>query len=273
MILREVLKKTEDALKDKGIDDARLEAELIIRGALGIDKVEFITSDGRELTTEETSEIENRLNRRLAGEPAAYILGTKEFFGRVFEVNDDVLIPRPETEIMVEDVLEEFKGKNVKLLDIGTGSGAIAVTVALEKPSCEVTALDISEKALEVAKRNAAKLRANVRFIQSDLTKNVTEKFDGVMANLPYVPTKDIPDTHEPVLALDGGEDGLDTIRRLLPELPHILNEGAVIWLEIAINQYPIAEKACREVFPNANISSIKDLAGIDRFVKISIPR
>ncbi len=269
MILKEALRKTEDALKEKGIDDARLEAELIIRGALGIDKVEFIVSEGRELSATESREIKNRLERRLAGEPAAYILGTKEFFGRVFEVNENVLIPRPETEIMIEDVLEEFKGKRVKLLDIGTGSGAIAVTLSLEAPSCEITALDISEKALNVAKMNAEKLGASVKFLQSDLTKNVTEKFDGVMANLPYVPTKDVPDTHEPVLALDGGEDGLDTVRRLLPELPHILNGNAVIWLEIAIDQYPVAEKACREIFPDAKISSIKDLAGIDRFVKI----
>ena len=269
MILREALKKAEDALNDKGIEDARLEAELIIRGALGIDKVEFIVSDGRILSDEESSEIENRLERRLSGEPAAYILGEMEFFGRMFEVNENVLIPRPETEIMVEDVLNEFRGKNVKLLDIGTGSGAIAVTLSLEEPSFEITALDISEKALTVAKKNAERLGARIGFIQSDLTKEVSEKFDGVMANLPYVPTKDIPDTHEPLLALDGGEDGLDTVRRLLPELPHILNKNAVIWLEIAINQYPEAEKACKAVFSYAKISSIKDLAGIDRFVKI----
>ncbi len=269
MTLNEIRREIEKALVANGVDDVCLEAELIIRGALDISKVDFMLSNRRIISDEELTDIRHRLSRRCSGEPAAYILGHKEFFARNFMVNPNVLIPRPETEIMVEGIIKDFHGQNVDILDIGTGSGAIAVTLALEEKSFHVTAIDISKKALDVAKENAKRLGAEVNFIQSDLIENVHGRYDVIVANLPYVPENDVPKTSEPILALEGGSDGLNVIRRFIPKLPQIVKSKSVIWLEIAIRQYEEVERLCRDVLPSASMWPIKDLAGIDRFIKI----
>ncbi len=270
MTLSELAGILTDELKNNSIEEAVLEAELLIRSVLKLSKVEYILADKRVLTNQEERSIKHALSQRLSGIPAAYIMGEKEFFGRTFRITEDVLIPRPETEIMIEDAMRTLP-KGSKTLDIGTGSGVIAISMKLERDDLTVDAVDISEKAIIIATKNAKKLGARINFFQSDLGENIKERYDGILANLPYVPTKDIPDSHEPLLALDGGADGLDTVRRLINQLPQMLNPDGMAWLEIAIEQYPVIERFAKQIFPSAEIKAIKDLAGIDRFIRIKL--
>lgn len=230
MILRDWLEKNR-----KKID--HLDAELILMRAIrerfngGVpDRSWLVAHDETEMADAERLSAEKMLQRRQAGEPIAYILGEKEFFGRKFEVNKNVLIPRPETEEVVELVLElmdkEGVEEGVQILEVGTGSGCIATTLALERPSVKVVAVDISKDALDIAKRNAQNLGAKVEFLQSDLLDKVpeNEEFKIVVANLPYVDeewawldreTLDF----EPKIALFAEENGLRAYRRLLGQL------------------------------------------------------
>jgi release factor glutamine methyltransferase len=271
MIIRSKLNELTSILTENNIEEPKLEASLLIRGALSLDDVQLYLKMNDELSSNELNEIDRRLETRLSGIPAAYILGYKEFFGRTFIVNENVLIPRPETETLIEDAIASFKGKKCRLLDVGTGSGVIGITLSLELPYADVTACDISDKALDTAKTNNEKLCGKVLYKKSDLLNDIDGKYDGILANLPYVPTSDIPDSHEPDLALDGGNDGLNVIRRLIPELPLKINRPGIIWLELAINQYPEVSDLLRNVFPESLITPVKDLAGIDRFAKCEI--
>jgi release factor glutamine methyltransferase len=215
------------------------------------------------------------------GKPVQYITGTEEFYGRTFFVNEAVLIPRPETEELVFGALKRmeifFSGqKQLELLDVGTGSGAIAVTMKLERPDLTVTASDLSKEALLVAEKNASHLGASLHFVHGDLLKPFIEsgkKFDIILSNPPYIPIGDMDEIsevvkdHEPHQALFAGEDGLDIYRRLAEELPFVIREKALVGFEIGAGQGQAVANLLQQAFPDALVEVVNDINGKDRIV------
>jgi len=243
--LLEVLRGAETYLADRGVENPRLNAEHLLAHALGLKRMELYLQFDRPLTEAERAPLRDLVKRRGAREPLQHVLGTVEFHGRTFTSDKRGLVPRPETEQLVEIALEITKGKtSAVILDIGTGSGVIALTLALEIPSAEVHAVDISPDALTLAAENAARheLAARIAFHQANLLPPGDTKFDLIVANLPYIPAGDIaalsPEVrHDPLTALDGGPDGLDLIRRLIETAPERLTPGGALLLEIGIGQ------------------------------------
>ena len=243
--LLEVLRGAETYLADRGVENPRLNAEHLLAYALGLKRMELYLQFDRPLTEAERAPLRDLVKRRGAREPLQHVLGTVEFHGRTFTSDKRGLVPRPETEQLVEIALEIAKNKTSPvILDIGTGSGVIALTLALEIPSAEVHAVDISADALALAAENAARheLGARIAFHQADLLPPGDTKFDLIVANLPYIPAGDIaalsPEVrHDPLTALDGGPDGLDLIRRLIDTAPERLAPGGALLLEIGIGQ------------------------------------
>ena len=246
---------------------------------------------------------QNRLNESLArlenGEPFPYVIGKWEFFGLEFEVTPDVLIPRPETELLVEKAIAWMQtSSNRKLVaDVGTGSGAIAISLAVNLPHVNILATDISRKAIQVAQRNAKKhnVTNRIEFIECDLLpiqssvvntlrarcrqssiENRKSKIDLLCANLPYIPTKNLRHLpifgREPTVALDGGEDGLDLIRQLMRSAPNYLTDSSLLLLEIEATLGEQAVQLARQMFPQANVNLHKDLTGRDRLLEIKLP-
>lgn len=216
----------------------RLDAELILAETLSVERIFLHAHPDRELTEVERQAADELASRRASHEPLAYVLGEKEFFGRSFKVTADTLIPRPETEAIVEDIIK-LAPKTV--LDVGTGSGCIAITVALELPGSSVTAVDISPKALEVARENAQAHHAHIDFRESDLLEN-TEKYDLIVANLPYVDrnwdwlSEEL--NFEPNSALYAEDEGLDLIKKLIATSDKHLEEKGYIVLEADRSQH-----------------------------------
>ena len=212
------------------------------------------------------------LQERLTGKPLQYILGNVEFFGRKINVDKGVLIPRFETELLVDKCLPLISKKS-KILDLCCGSGAIGITVKLEK-ECEVVASDISEKALNVAKKNAKRLEANIKFIKSDLFQAINTKFDGIICNPPYIKSSEISELQkevkdfEPIIALDGGEDGLDFYKKIIPNLKGHLVENGFAAFEVGAEQAESVVKIAKESFDSIEV--IKDFNSIDRIVVIN---
>lgn len=216
------------------------------------------------------------------GIPVQYIVGRESFYGREFLVNREVLIPRPETEELVEEVLLQVRsyfggGQNLKAVDIGTGSGAIAITLALEHPEFEMTAVDIAEESLIVARENAVRLGAKVRFMQGDLMGDMIafgEKFDVIVSNPPYIPDVEVlgldpvVKDHEPMRALSGGEDGYDFYRRLMEEIPQVIADKGVVAFEVGHDQARTVAKMLEVTFGEAVRTLIrKDISGKERIV------
>jgi release factor glutamine methyltransferase len=237
------------------------------------------------LSSEQADQARDRIHRASAGEPLAYLIGYQEFCGLRFAVSPAVLIPRPETELLVEATLKWVAQSGhpaPRILDVGTGSGAIAITLAVRIPHAHITAADISPDALAIARANAESHGVSDRiiFLQSDLlseTGNSSPLPEGViLANLPYIPTPSLPaldvSHHEPVLALDGGPDGLDQIRRLIDQAPAHLAPGGLLALEIQFDQADQVSALLRSVFPTATLTVIKDLAGLDRVMCAHLP-
>jgi release factor glutamine methyltransferase len=261
-----------------GIKDAGIDARLLIRSA-------FKWSAGQQLGQLLDPPPKNRLDalesmviRRESREPLQYITGNVEFYRRNFTVNESVLIPRPETEQLVDQVqafVQERGIENPRIADICTGSGAIAVSLALELPTAEVYATDISSEALIVAQKNADDMNAKLDIYKGDLLEPLYGQFDVIVSNPPYIlasamPTLQAEVTKEPSLALDGGNDGLDVIRPLfegiLPQLKPT-NSAAYIEIDPPIEDTVLA--LALAIFPNASISLLTDLSGLNRFVSI----
>ena len=240
------IRKATSTLSETGVDAPRLEAQILAGHAMGKARA-WILAHGETQIDEPA--FEELLNRRLGNEPLAYILGTWEFYGRDFTVDASVLIPRQETETTVEAALDAIRRKQSPLvLDLGTGSGCIAITIALERPDARVYALDISKTALATAKKNAAALGANVQFKQSDLLKSYRgPKLDLIVTNPPYVSTKIdlVPEVGEwePAVALFGGKSGLDLMRRIAAESAEYLRPDGMLVTEIADGQGPEAKR------------------------------
>ena len=252
-------------------DEPELEAELLLRHCLGVDRASLYRLLTAELPEEEQQRFRDLVRRRLIHEPTAYIIGHKEFFGLDFEVTPAAIIPRPETEVLVELAIEAAHKKlladALPIADVGTGSGAIAVALASALPEGKITATDTSPEALELAQRNAARHRVDkrIRFLQSDLLDTVPGRVDVLVANLPYVTTADwkalppeIKD-HEPREGLDGGPDGLRVIERLLEQAPARLSPSGVLLAEIGDMQGRAAKAAARAAFPEAAVKAMPD--------------
>lgn len=242
----------------------------------GSSRAELMTHPERELTQRQQEHYQAAIVRRARHEPVQHILGTQDFYGRSFIVNRLVLIPRPETEHLVEAVLA-IRPAPRYVLDIGTGSGILAITLALELPDAALTATDISPAALAVAQQNARVLNAErVRFVQSDLFEGLREeRFDCIVSNPPYVATDEVLEPqvreYEPATALYAGEDGLAIYRRLIPEAFEHLEAGGYLWLEIGHGQ----RDALRELLAQGGlveIGFVDDLLGIPRVAKARKP-
>jgi release factor glutamine methyltransferase len=222
----------------RGIPDPRREAAWLLARAWGVDELALRLDPDREVPDAVEALYRSWLERRAAGEPAHHLTGECEFWGRSFAVSPSVLVPRPETELVVQVALELPLSASARVLDVGTGSGCIAVTLAAERPGWRVTAVDRSRTALDVARANAARYGVEIAFDEADLTTSVEPPWDLVVANLPYIPTGDLAELprevgYDPVSALDGGADGLDLIRLLVEDLPRLLRRcgGAVLEL------------------------------------------
>jgi release factor glutamine methyltransferase len=220
------------------------------------------------------------IERYLAYVPIQHIIGYQTFYGYDFIVNEDVLIPRRETEELVEQVLyyydDHFKGQKVDLCDIGTGSGCIAITLAKEESNLNVVAADISEKALEVARKNNEKLGANVRFFEGDLFMPLKGMiFDIIVSNPPYIPNQEdvakIVRTHEPNIALFGGDTGMIFYERILKDSKNYLKKPGLIAFEHAYDKRQALYDLAKHYYPNANIIQMKDLSGKDRMTLIEV--
>ena len=243
--LLEVLRGTERYLADRGVENPRLNAEHLLAHALGLKRMELYLQFDRQLGEAERAPLREMVKRRGAREPLQHVLGTVEFHGRTFACDKRALVPRPETEQLVEIALEITKGKTSPvILDIGTGSGVIALTLALELPGASVHATDLSTDALALAADNATRhaLTERITFAPSDLFPSGETKFDLIVANLPYIATNEIaalsPEVrHDPLSALDGGPDGLDLVRRLIDAAPDRLTPGGALLLEIGAGQ------------------------------------
>ena len=243
--LLEVLRGTERYLADRGVENPRLNAEHLLAHALGLKRMELYLQFDRPLTESERAPLRDLVKRRGAREPLQHVLGTAEFHGRTFACDKRALVPRPETEQLVELALEMAKDKPaVTILDIGTGSGVIALTIALELPSATLHATDLSSDALALGAENATRhaLTDRIVFHQADLLPPDDARFDLIIANLPYIPAEEIaslsPEVrHDPASALDGGTDGLDLIRRLIETAPDRLAPGGALLLEIGLGQ------------------------------------
>lgn len=284
MTLGEALAFARRALSGCNVEDAGLESEVLLRHTLVIDRTRLYLSLREELTPKQEKTFRELLERRLCGVPLAYVIKHREFYGLDFYVNQAVLIPRPETELLVEKALALTENKPIHTIaDIGTGSGIIAVTLAVKLPDVKIYATDISEKALAVATLNAEKNRIvnRITFLKGDLVQPLPEPCDLIIANLPYVQTAEItppihgepvqgePITAEPHLALDGGKEGLDVIKRFCREVKSKLKPGAYILMEIGWGQSQAVKEYLLSLYPDAEIEIYKDLAGIDRVVEM----
>jgi release factor glutamine methyltransferase len=267
MDVRTALKQGQDLLEQAGISVPRLTAEVLLAHAIGCDRAWLFAHSTDELKELWWIHYGRYLHQRIAGKPTQYITGRQEFYGREFRVTPDVLIPRPETEHLIEAALPHARGR---VLDMGTGSGAIAVTLALES-NAGVFATDISIDALHLARANAADLGASVRFLQCDLASAISGEFDLIVSNPPYVPqSESLPREvcdYEPHVALYAGEDGLDIYRRLIPEARRLLKPGGWLVMELG-HQSLDGVKALLEGW--GEIIVTPDLAGIPRVISAS---
>lgn len=267
---REALDGALTALRAAGVDSPRLDAELLVAHALDVPRERLHTDPGLRVAGPAVHVLRESVRRRaVAREPLAYIVGTRGFRHIVLAVDHRALIPRPETELLVEVALELPRGAGV--LDLGTGSGAVALALADERPDLHVSACDSSPAALALARENGARLRLAVRWIESDMLEGITDEFDALLANLPYVPEGDraalAPEIlrHEPAQALFAGADGLDAVRALAVQLPR-MSRLRMVALEIGAGQ---ADRA-RALLAGAGFEhtqALRDLAGIERVV------
>ena len=279
MIISEALRRGTRLVQGTGSDEARLEAELLLMHALRTDRVRLYQRLQDELPTRSGDYYQRLLGRRLVHEPTPYIIGHKEFLGMEFEVARSTLIPRPETETLVELAIDfardRYANNRFTAVDVGTGSGVIAIALAYKLPKARVIATDVSKRALALARRNARRhgVAARVEFVEGDTLLPVELRADVIAANLPYVTTADWLATPpeirewEPRRALDGGGDGLRYIRRLFRQAPEKLARKGALFAEIGDRQGASARTLAKEAFPEAEVEVRPDLAGRDRVI------
>jgi release factor glutamine methyltransferase len=254
------------------------DARLLLRGVLGVDHAYLAGHPEQLLTADQEEKFRALVARAVEGEPIPYILGEADFYGLRFKVTPAVLIPRPETELLLEAALEWAKSHDAqRIVDVGTGSGCIAITLAQHLPQVRIAATDVSPEALAIARQNASRHQVadRIDFFQGSLLQPVVESIDLLVANLPYVSDEEwtsLDDTikwYEPAGALRGGPDGLHLIRRLLRQARTRLTRGGAIFLEIGWRQGRAAQELARSIFPTAHTSVRLDYAGHDRLIII----
>ncbi|MEH6889899.1 peptide chain release factor N(5)-glutamine methyltransferase [Bacillus sp. JJ864] len=278
MRVYEALKWASSFLREHGRDENA--GEIVLCHVLKTNRTGLMMNMREELTAEQERTFVDFIHKHVAGIPVQYLIGYEMFYGRSFFVNEEVLIPRPETEELVLGVLtrirRKFGDKDVHVADIGTGSGAISITLALENPHLHVYTVDIATESIEVARKNAAELEANVTFYHGDLLspfQETKQKLDVVVSNPPYIPEEDwrglssVVKEHEPKRALVGGEDGLDFYRRFMEELPKVLQEEAIVAFEVGVGQGEDVRALLQETFPHAHVEVVFDINGKDRMV------
>jgi release factor glutamine methyltransferase len=276
--LRQVLDQARQIFTANHVADASLEAEILLRHALDMDRARLYSELDSEISDDRKEVFWNLVQRRVSGEPTAYITGHREFYGLDFYVDHRVLIPRPETELLVEKALELAQTRTAAVIaDIGTGCGAIAISLARHLPRLKIYASDVSADALEVARINCQRhgVVENVQVLHGDMLKPLPEPVDLIVANLPYVTGEEISRLaladFEPLIALDGGADGLYNIKRLCQQAKDKLSPGGGMLLEIGLGQSRAMVDVIHRHFPSALIDVIPDLQGIERVISLRL--
>lgn len=283
MTIVEAVRWVAERLTLHGIADAYLEGEVLVRHILGVDRAQLYKRWREEFPRHKEEPLEALVLRRIRGEPLAYLVGRREFYGLDFYVDSRVLIPRPETEALVEATFDLaysralFKGGPLLVADVGTGSGNIAVSLACHLYQAIIYATDVSKDALVVARINARGhgVENRIHFIQGDLLGSVPQPVDLIVANLPYIKKADLPTLSreirdfEPLVALDGGEDGLGPIRRLLLQAQGKLKGGGVLLLELGEGQDQEVVRLASTLFPEGEVTTLPDLRGVERVLKV----
>ena len=281
--IAETLRETTSKLLAVGIpsDEASIESRIILRHVTGLSPTQLLSNANSPFPDYATPNLNNTIANRQKRQPLAYLLGTKDFYNRPFQVTSDVLVPRPETEHLIDLTIEFTLHNNLQnptICDIGTGSGIIAVTLAKEIPDAQITATDISDAVLELAKTNARSYNTKINFIIQDATRNqLDESFDVIVSNPPYIKTETLetlqPEVRdwEPRKALDGGPDGMNILRPLIQSLPNLLRKNTPTAAFIEIDP-PIADTCLattHAALPHANIQIHRDYAGLERVLAI----
>jgi len=286
MTLSQALQWAIHAFNNHGINDSHLEARVLLGHVLKLSHAEILTQSNLDLDQSQFDDFQELVNRRLRREPTAYIINNKEFYGFDFYVDSSVLIPRPETELLVEQAIDfvservndpTYSGEKVIVADIGTGCGAIAITLALTLPNISIIATDISDAALKVALRNSRyhKVNKRITFLKGNLLEHLIEPVDLIVANLPYIKTSELESlpseiaNFEPIIATDGGNTGLDYICQLLGEAGDKIRRQGRLLLEIGHRQERQLFCIINERFPAKRFLLIPDLNGINRVIKI----
>lgn len=275
MKIDELLKEGKIKLTENKIEDANLIARVLLEFILKIDRNELIKKQLQEIEKEKEEEYKQKIEQILQGMPLQYITNSQEFMKLNFFVNENVLIPQPDTEVLVEEVIKiaQIESKT-KILDICTGSGCIGVSLAYYLKDAKITMSDISKNAIEIAKKNAKenKVLEKTEFIKSDLFENIKEKFDIIVSNPPYIETDVIKNLskqvqNEPKIALDGGKDGLLFYRKLINEATNFLNDNGYLCMEIGYDQKEKVIELAKQKESFSKIEAIKDLSGNDRVI------
>lgn len=258
-------------------EDASLKSKILLSNMLKVRREYLVISSDKEVPENIVQDFKNKIEEIRNGRPIQYITNTQEFMGLNFYVDENVLIPRPDTEVIVEEVINycnnEKNGK-AKILDLCTGSGIIAISLAKYLPNCEIIATDISNKALEVAKKNQLNNKvSNIRWIHSNLFSKIYEKFDIIVSNPPYIKKDVINELEEevkkePIIALDGGEDGLKFYKEILENAKNYLNKNGAIFLEIGYDQKKEVIDIVKKYYGNVKIECKKDLQNKDRMIR-----
>lgn len=278
MNLKQAMAHARGFLADNGIEDASLEGELLLRHVLGISRTQLYLDLNRELSPEQEKNLHHLIKRRWRGEPSAYITGHREFYGLDFYVDHNVLIPRPESELLVEKAVKLAQNRAVSTIaEIGTGCGAIAISLALNLPEAKIYATDISAPALEVARFNCRQhgVTDRICLLQGDMLAPLPEPVDLVVANLPYVRESELsrtgPLSFEPILALNGGADGVEKIDRLCRQASDRLRPGGCLLLEIGQGQGKAVTALLRRLFPSAQVEVTPDFSSTERVVSMCL--
>lgn len=263
-----------DTLRRAGASVPALDADVLLAHALGVAKEALVAHPEIELSADETARFDALIAKRADGMPVAYLRGIKEFYGLRFSVDPRVLVPRPETEVLVDAVRAWVAGRPLTVVDVGTGSGAIAVALAVSEPQLRLIATDVSAGALAVAKANAGALGARVDFREGDLLAPVTEAVDAVAANLPYLRDEELERlagdrtalAFEPRVATVAGPDGLGLVRRAIADLRRVLAPDGAAFFEC---DPPQVESIAALLAPLGSVDVVQDLAGLDRVVRV----
>ena len=271
MNYRKLYETGKDRLEKAGIQEAALDARLLLEEVCGTDRNTLLVHGDRAVTEEEETQFRIYIERRSTHEPLQQITGWQEFMGLRFSVTEDVLVPRQDTETLVEEVMRYLRD-GMEILDVCTGSGCILLSLLRYSNGCRGVGCDISEKALAVAGQNAKELGISAQFIQSDLFESIEGRFEYIVSNPPYIRKDMIPTLmeevrdHEPLIALDGGEDGLDFYRKITREATEHLYSGGMLFFEIGYDQGE-AVKLLMEEEGYEEVTVSQDLAGLDRVV------